>query len=78
MTLMISDTTMDTGIQSSALTFLNFSVPPGLIAQVYERISAADLEWMGTSSVPPSLSGDDYPLLVAIWDNEEDDIFDNL
>ena len=26
----------------------------------------------------PSLKGDDYPLLAAIWDNPSDDIFDAL
>ena len=26
----------------------------------------------------PFLRGEDYPALVRIWDNEEDDIYDNL
>ena len=30
-------------------------------------------------SVPkPSLKGEDYPALVAVWDNADDDIFDHI
>lgn len=73
----MSDTTTERGVESSGLTMLNLCMPVVDVSR-YEGTSVFSFTASTTHGELFTLSGDNYPVLSRIWDNEEDDIFDNL
>lgn len=45
---------------------------------IYWTFETTPHAWDGTVTSPSYLSGEDYPVLAKIWDNDDDATFDNL
>jgi hypothetical protein len=74
----MNDTMTDRGMQSSVLTVMNISMPTIELNRVYQGWTAIRFTSGSSLQEPFALSGQDYPELVALWDNDADAIYDTV
>jgi len=76
----------DVPVESTAVGALTPSLGSWMFNIRVERLAASTTSWVvqgtlhiaGRPSAPYALRGEDYPELVALWDNDDDAIYDSI